>query len=309
MADNKGYYYMRLKEDFFESDEMIVLQNMQDGYLYSDILMKMYLRSLKTDGRLMLKNLIPYNAPMLAQITRHQVGTVERALKIFEQLGLIEVLDNGAIYMRDIQLLVGKSSTEADRQREYYQRIQREKRGELPDEIRFCEESCKKSYKESCKESTPEIENRDKAKSKAITKSKIDSSKSTVTDEPKEKIPYQAILEAYTSTCKSLQKCTILSDKRKSAIKARFASGYTLEDFETVFQKAENSKFLKGGNDRDWRASFDWLIKDANMAKVLDGNYDDWKGDGTTDGRESGQKIVEGGGGHDFRPVSGIIQV
>lgn len=47
MADNKKYYYLKLKEDFFDSDEMLLLQGMKDGYLYSDILMKMYLRSLK----------------------------------------------------------------------------------------------------------------------------------------------------------------------------------------------------------------------------------------------------------------------
>lgn len=38
---------------------------------------------------------------------------------------------------------------------------------------------------------------------------------------------------------------------------------------------AEASNFLKGQNNRNWSATFDWLIKDANMAKVLDGNYAD----------------------------------
>lgn len=41
-----------------------------------------------------------------------------------------------------------------------------------------------------------------------------------------------------------------------------------------LFEKAEASDFLKGSNDRNWTATFDWLIKDANMAKVIDGNYD-----------------------------------
>ena len=53
------------------------------------------------------------------------------------------------------------------------------------------------------------------------------------------------------------------------------SSGYTLEDFKTLFEKAEASSFLKGKNDRNWRASLDWFVKDANMAKVLDGNFDD----------------------------------
>ena len=123
MADNKKYYYLKLKEDFFDSDEMLLLQGMKDGYLYSDILMKMYLRSLKNEGRLMYKDYIPYSLEMISTITRHQVGTVERAMKIFEQLKLVEVLDNGAIYMMDIQNFIGQSSTEADRQRKYYRRI------------------------------------------------------------------------------------------------------------------------------------------------------------------------------------------
>ncbi|MFS5167855.1 phage replisome organizer N-terminal domain-containing protein [Streptococcus agalactiae] len=115
MADNKKYYYLKLKENFFESDEAIILESMPDGYIYSNILLKLYLRSLKSDGLLMFNNLIPYNAQMLATITRHQVGTVEKAIQIFRDLQLIEILDNGAIYMTNIQNFVGKSSTEADR--------------------------------------------------------------------------------------------------------------------------------------------------------------------------------------------------
>ena len=142
MADNKKYYYIRLKENFFDTNEIVLLESMQDGYLYSNILLKLYLRSLKDDGRLMFNNRIPYNPQMIATITRHQVGTVEKALQIFQEMGLIEVLDNGAIYMLDIQKYIGQSSTEADRQRVYYNKIKQEQ----------------KPCKISCKKSTPEIE-------------------------------------------------------------------------------------------------------------------------------------------------------
>lgn len=117
MADNKKYYYLKLKENFFDSDNMVLLESMQDGILYSNILMKMYLKSLKNNGMLILNDAIPYNTQMIATVTRHQVGTVEKALKVFEQLGLIDILDGGAIYMSDIELFVGKSSTEGDRKR------------------------------------------------------------------------------------------------------------------------------------------------------------------------------------------------
>ena len=124
MSDNKKYYYLRLKDNFFDSDELKILESMKDGYLYSNILLKLYLRSLKNDGKLVVNERIPYSADMLASVTGHQVGTIKQALSIFKDLGLIDVLDNGAIYMLDIQNFIGKGSSEADRKREYRQRIE-----------------------------------------------------------------------------------------------------------------------------------------------------------------------------------------
>ena len=124
MSDNKKYYYLRLKDNFFDSDELKILESMKDGYLYSNILLKLYLRSLKNDGKLVVNDRIPYNAEMLASVTGHQIGTVKQALLIFKNLGLIDVLENGAIYMLDIQNFIGRGSSEADRKREYRQRIE-----------------------------------------------------------------------------------------------------------------------------------------------------------------------------------------
>lgn len=71
VADNKKYYYFKLKDNFFDSDSMIVLESMPDGYIYSNILLKLYLRSLKNEGKLMFNERIPFNSTMLAQVTRH----------------------------------------------------------------------------------------------------------------------------------------------------------------------------------------------------------------------------------------------
>lgn len=150
MSDNKKYYYLRLKDNFFDSDELKILESMKDGYLYSNILLKLYLRSLKNDGKLVVNERIPYNAEMLASVTGHQVGTIKQALSMFKELGLIEVLENGAIYMLDIQNFIGKGSTEADRQRLYDRRISEERKQNKLTQSRNLEEICKKS--------TPEIE-------------------------------------------------------------------------------------------------------------------------------------------------------
>lgn len=90
----------------------------------------------------------------------------------------------------------------------------------------------------------------------------------------RENIDYQQIADMYNETCVSFPRLTKLSDKRKKAIKARLRN-YTIEDFQKLFDMAENSSFLKGQNNRNWSATFDWLITDGNMAKVLDGNYAD----------------------------------
>lgn len=90
----------------------------------------------------------------------------------------------------------------------------------------------------------------------------------------KEKVDYQLIADLYNDTCVSFPRLKTLTDNRKKAIKARLRT-YKVDDFKTLFTKAEASSFLKGANDRNWSANFDWLIKDNNMAKVLEGNYDD----------------------------------
>ena len=114
MSDNRKYYYLKLKENYFDDDSIVLLESMQDGVLYSNILLKLYLKSLKHGGRLQLDEDIPYTAQMIATITRQQIGTVERALQIFLKLGLVEVLDSGTFYMSNIELLIGLvRSTEA----------------------------------------------------------------------------------------------------------------------------------------------------------------------------------------------------
>ena len=89
----------------------------------------------------------------------------------------------------------------------------------------------------------------------------------------RQKNDYKAIADLYNSICVSLPKVTAMSDNRQKAIAARLKT-YTVDQFREMFTKAENSAFLKGSNNRNWTANFDWLVKDANFAKVLDGNYD-----------------------------------
>ena len=87
------------------------------------------------------------------------------------------------------------------------------------------------------------------------------------------KIDCKQIADLFNSLCPSFPAVKYISDSTKQVISDSLAK-YSMEDFETLFKKAEASDFLKGKNDRKWIASFDWLIRDENMAKVLNGNFD-----------------------------------
>lgn len=104
----------------------------------------------------------------------------------------------------------------------------------------------------------------------------------------KEKIDYKGICNAFNDLCPSFPSIKSISEARKKAIKARLNT-YSFDDFMTLFKKAEASSFLKGKNERNWTATFDWLIKDSNMAKVLDGNYDNRKDDGNAGKNKHGR--------------------
>lgn len=115
-----------------------------------------------------------------------------------------------------------------------------------------------------------------------INKHKTKNNKKSSTDVLPEKTDafsdqITTIRELYNSVCGSYPRLVKMSEARKKAVRARLRAGYTVEDFKRLFEMAEASSFLKGQNNRNWTATFDWLIADANMAKVLDGNYSDRK--------------------------------
>ena len=78
----------------------------------------------------------PHTPQTIATCTRHQIGTVERALRVFIEFGFVEVLTDGAIYMTDIQLLIGQSSTEGERKKR--ERLRLQEQNLLPARVDIC---------------------------------------------------------------------------------------------------------------------------------------------------------------------------
>lgn len=112
-------------------------------------------------------------------------------------------------------------------------------------------------------------------------------------------VPFEKIMQLYNATCKSFPKIKIIDGQRRKAVAARWHTYHSLEIFTELFEKAEASDFMRGVNDKGWAADFDWIMRPTNMAKVLEGKYDNdrMKGGGSRgeDRRDNGQTRA---GGH-----------
>lgn len=138
----------------------------------------------------------------------------------------------------------------------------------------FCTTKCTGNVPQNDPQSEPQPEPQSVPINKHKQKQDIKSNTDVLPERPDAlSVQCATICEYYNSICGSYPRLAKLSDARKRAIGARLKTGYTVDDFRRLFEMAEDSNFLKGKNDRNWSATFDWLIADKNMAKVLDGNY------------------------------------
>lgn len=257
---HKKYYWLKLKEDFFDSDTLEWIEEQENGKEYCLFYLKLCLKSLRTNG-ILIRNvgqmLIPYDAGKLGEMTKTPTDTVRVAMELFKNLGLVQILENGEIYMTQLEEMVGSQTEGAAKKA-----LQRKKQEALP-APQTPDGHIGGQKVDNCPPEKRDKEiKREEKRDKEIKRKEID---------------YQQIADLYNETCVSFPRLRSLSDPRKKAIKARINSGYTVEDFKAVFLAAEQSSFLKGKNDRNWSATFDWMIKDGNMAKILDGNYADRK--------------------------------
>ena len=250
------YYWLKLSKDFFKRHDIRFLDSLENGHEISLFYLKMLCESVDHNGRLRFSDEVPYTARILGGIFEVPTSLAKEALDVLQELKLIKVTDDGTILMTEVESMIGSES--------YWATQKREKRGtEVGQELDKVGQELDTFGQ--C------LENVQQSKSKSKIYKPLSNDKGIESTTPTQ------IVELYAKSCPSFPVVKTISDARRKAINARLKV-YGLEDFKKLFEKAEASSFLKGANDRNWTATFDWLIKDANMAKVLDGNYDDKPG-------------------------------
>lgn len=121
MAD-KRYYWLKLDESFFEDDTIAWLEEQENGKDYVIFYLKLCLKSLQNDGKLIRyvgETLIPYDVTALSRLTNTNVDTVRTAMSLFVKIGLVKQLDTGEIYMNQINEMIGTETDVAKRVRKH----------------------------------------------------------------------------------------------------------------------------------------------------------------------------------------------
>ena len=258
--------WIKITTDIFDDEKVLMIESLPSADSIIVIWFKLLTLAGKQNngGVFIMNDRIAYTDEMLASIFRRDVNIVRLALKAFEEYGMIEIVDNVITipnWSKHQTLDAYERKKERDR---IYQQDRRTKQRLL----------IQKSFEESSDNRA--IESVTVAK-ESLPVVSLEEDKERDKEEDKERdikrINYQEIINLYNDTCVSFQKIKSLSDSRKKAIKARL-NRYTIEDIQEAFTKAEASDFLKGNNSRNWMANFDWIMKDSNIAKILDGNYD-----------------------------------
>lgn len=118
MAEKK-YYWIKLKRDFFKRHDIKIVEAMPNGKDYILFYLKLLLESIDHKGELRFSDTIPYNEQMLSVITGTNIDIVKAAMEVFVGLNMIEILDDGTIYMSETEKLIDGESASARRVREH----------------------------------------------------------------------------------------------------------------------------------------------------------------------------------------------
>lgn len=126
MAEEKRFYWLKLRRDFFKRHDVSIIEDMDNGKDYLIFYLKLLCESIDHDGNLRFSNEIPYTDKMLASVTKTNVDIVRSALKIFTELDMIEVREDKTIYMTELPKMLGSEVASAERVRAFRAR-QKEK--------------------------------------------------------------------------------------------------------------------------------------------------------------------------------------
>lgn len=114
---SKRYYWLKLDKDFFNRLDIKIIESQSDGVQYSYFYLKLLLQSVESQGVLKYNN-IPFDVEMLSKITGTSPSVVKSAIDIFLKMNMLQILENGTLFIPEVALLLGTETEDARRKRE-----------------------------------------------------------------------------------------------------------------------------------------------------------------------------------------------
>lgn len=116
--ENKRYFWIQLKKDFFDSKAMKKLRKVPGGDTYTIIYLKMMLQSLGNDnGKLMFEGYEDDFASEIALDIDEDEDAVAVAINILKKFGLIEMVSDTEMFMTEVPALTGSETDSTIRSR------------------------------------------------------------------------------------------------------------------------------------------------------------------------------------------------
>lgn len=151
----KKKYWLKLDKNFLKNSQMKVLKNMPNGKDYIIFYLSLMLESVETVGHLRFTSLVPYNDEMLAAVTETNVDIVRSAVKVFCELGLMQIFDDGTIFMPAVPKMTGRECESAERVRKYRDKLKKQEDVKLlqcNDDVTKCNDNKEKEEEKDKKE-------------------------------------------------------------------------------------------------------------------------------------------------------------
>ena len=268
MAENKKFYWIKLKTDFFSQETIDFLMSQPNGCQYVVLYQMLCLNTANNGGTLATnigEMIVPYDVNKIVRDTKYfDFDTVTIALGLFKQLGLIYEGNENILKISNFELMVGSES--ASKSAERMRKMRAKNKAKLESVTKSDVTSVTKSDTEyrvkSLEFREKSIENREQSEELLL--------------QQQNELDFDEILNLFNAICHSYKPVSKLTDTRK--LKISRANTVLNGDFENFFKRVEKSDFLSGRNGR-WningtQANFDWIMKLDNISKIQNGIYD-----------------------------------
>lgn len=281
MADEKRYYWLKLKDDFFQSRKMKKLRKVAGGDTYTIIYLKLQLLSINNDGVIEFEGTDEDIFHQLSLDIDEEIDDIKMTVAFCTANDLIEVQEQD-LFLNDVPQLIGSETQAARRMRRKRARDNKAIESDtnannvqaLRNNVTGKRNNVRSCYTEIEREI--DIERRDRDKSK------------------KNDEAWQAqIMDTWNQLDKNIPRIQSLNPNtnRYRLIKARINEN-GLDKVLAAIGSINQSPFLQGYV-TDFVINFDWFIKPNNFIKVLEGNYKDKATSNNADHSDYAQKARE----------------